>query len=562
VPGEIARRDLLLLTLLAALVYLPGLGARDVWNPDEARYAQVAREMRAAGSWALPRLNDEVYTQKPPLFFWAIAGASLLTGGVDETAARLPSAVGAVAACVLVFAIAHRLFGRRAAWLAALAFGTCYRVSWQSRFGQIDMLLTALVALSMWCFVRGYTEKRQGWYWGFFLVGGLATLTKGPAGFLPPLIAIVAFLLLSGERHEVGRLRIGRGLLVWAAVVFAWLVPAALAGGLEYVEHIAFKQTVGRYVDPWHHVRPWHHYLTTLPVDFFPWSLLLPAAFAVRGDLSAAERRGARLAVCWAVVTVLFFSVSAAKRGVYVMTMLPALALLAGLALDRVAATWPSRRHWLIAPLGILAVGSAVAVAVAFEVAPTIPEVALLGGAPFVAAAAVAIGAFCAGAAAAFVFARRGRVGAAAGALAVGMTAMWLGVALYALPRFDVVKSARALSRELVARLGPDGAYGIYPHLDASFLFYTGRPAVPLDSAAARAEFFARAQPILVLAQRDDWGRLADRPDLVTLAADRDERNGYLLLARPQDLGPPAGGRLGGADAPAAALSPVSRAAR
>ena len=67
------RRDLLVLALLGALLFLPGLGRRDVWNPDEARYAEVAREMRLSGSWAVPRLNGEVYTQKPPLFFWAIA---------------------------------------------------------------------------------------------------------------------------------------------------------------------------------------------------------------------------------------------------------------------------------------------------------------------------------------------------------------------------------------------------------------------------------------------------------------------------------------------------------
>jgi 4-amino-4-deoxy-L-arabinose transferase-like glycosyltransferase len=65
------RRDLALLALAGALVYLPALGARDVWNPDEARYAEVAREMRERGSWLIPYLNGEVYGQKPPLSFWA-----------------------------------------------------------------------------------------------------------------------------------------------------------------------------------------------------------------------------------------------------------------------------------------------------------------------------------------------------------------------------------------------------------------------------------------------------------------------------------------------------------
>ena len=59
---------------------------------------------------------------------------------MDETSARLPSALAALAATLLVFQLGHRLFGRRAAWLAAAAFATCLKVLWQGRFGQIAAL--------------------------------------------------------------------------------------------------------------------------------------------------------------------------------------------------------------------------------------------------------------------------------------------------------------------------------------------------------------------------------------------------------------------------------------
>jgi len=166
------RRDLAVLALLGALLFLPGLGRRDLWNPDEARYAEVAREMRLLGHWSVPRLNGEVYAQKPPLFFWLILASSGLTGGeVTEVSARLPSALAAIGALLLVFRIGERLFNRRAAWLAAVAFATCFKVLWQGRFGQIDMLLTGLVTLGVWFWVRGYTERRPGLYYFFFLSG-------------------------------------------------------------------------------------------------------------------------------------------------------------------------------------------------------------------------------------------------------------------------------------------------------------------------------------------------------------------------------------------------------
>src|ERR1044071_8885731 len=114
-----AVRDLALLALAGVLLFLPGLGGRDLWNPDEARYAEVAREMPLAGSYAVPHLNGQVYSLKPPLLFWSIRTAAHLTGGLDEVAARLPSALAAIGTLLLTYRLGRRLFGRRAGGLAA-----------------------------------------------------------------------------------------------------------------------------------------------------------------------------------------------------------------------------------------------------------------------------------------------------------------------------------------------------------------------------------------------------------------------------------------------------------
>jgi 4-amino-4-deoxy-L-arabinose transferase-like glycosyltransferase len=559
------RRDLLILTLLGALLFLPGLGLRDVWNPDEARYAQVAREMRDAGSWAVPRLNGEVYTQKPPLLFWLIAASGLLTGGIGETASRLPSALSAIGAILLVYLIGVRFFGRRAGWLAAAAFATCFKILWQGRFGQIDMLLTALVTLGVWFWVRGYTEERPRLYLLFFACAGLATLAKGPVGLLPPLLSIVAFLAFTRNWAELRRLRIWLGLPVWAAVVLAWLVPAGLSGGEEYLRQIVFKQNVTRYVDPWHHFAPWYYYLTVIPAEFFPWSLLLPTALVVgwkrlvkgeappssspgllessRRSLDAfigkRDRDGFLFCLCWMVVTVLFFSLSPAKRSVYVLTMYPAMALLVGMALDRIAsmtAEGPRWRRWAVIPFAIVA-AVFLLIVVALPVAGRDrPEAALLGGDPFVWGLTAIFVPAALGAILAFLSGWRSRPDAltrAAASLAVGLTVTTIGIALYALPRFDAFKSARGLSRELVSRMAPGDVYGIYPRIDSTFLFYTGRFCVSLDSEDRLRAFLARPGRIWLLAQRDDLGKLQGLPPLKEVARDADPREGYILFTRP-----------------------------
>jgi hypothetical protein len=405
-------------------------------------------------------------------------------------------------------------------------------------------VLTALVALQMWWFVRGWLERRPGFYWLFFLTGGVATLTKGPAGFLPPLLAVVVFLLLSRETDELRRLRIGRGLLLWAAVVLAWLLPAALVGGGEYLDQIVLRQNLTRFADPWHHFQPWYYFLTVLPGDFFPWSLLLPAAIALGRRSEGPTRQGVRLAACWAIVTLVFFSISPAKRSVYVLTMYPALALLVAAALDRAALLWPRERRWVTVPFALVAVLATVLMTAA-ALGPQLAAaggplqrhaeaLAGLGGSSFARVLVAAFLPLLVGALAAWAAARSGRVPRAAGALAAGMAGMLLVVACFVLPRFDTFKSAREMSAILRARMRPGDVYGIYPRLDATFLFYSGRFAESLETPGDVQALLARPGRVWVLAQRDDWARLDPQPPLVEVARDRDPREGYLLLARPE----------------------------
>ncbi|HXU46924.1 MAG TPA: glycosyltransferase family 39 protein, partial [Thermoanaerobaculia bacterium] len=455
---------------------MPALGRRDLWNPDEARYAEVAREMRAAGDYLVPHLNGHLYTQKPPLLFWSIAAASLPFGQVTETAARLPSAFAAIGACLLVFRIGERLFSRRAAWIAALAFATSARILWQGRFGQIDMLLTGLVTLAVWFWVRAWTEERPALALGFFACAGVANLAKGPVGLLPPLFGILAFLLATRRWEDVRRLRLGRSLALWAGVGLLWLVPAAFHAGPEYLREIALKQTVTRYAEPWHHFQPPWYYLKTIPIDFFPWTLLLPSALVIGWRrLEGRARDGFLFAFCWFAATVVFFSLSAAKREVYVLSMFPALALMTGAALDRIAADWPRDRKWLQVPLAILALLAAALPVALWSAGHGRPEAVPLGGDRFVALATAALALLALGAIAAWWQARSGRAFAAASWLAAGMAGLALAAAFLLLPAFDAVKSARQLSRVLVSRAAPGEPYAIYPRLDPTFLFYTER---------------------------------------------------------------------------------------
>ncbi len=529
-------RAYLLLAALGALVFLPWLGARDLWNPDEPRYAEVAREMAASGDWLVPRLAGELYTQKPPLLFWSIDLAALATGSFDETAARLPSALAAIGTTLLVFWLGARLFDRRTAWLAALVFASSFKVLWQGRTAQIDMLLTFLVTASLACFVRGFLDDRPGFYWLYFACAGLATLAKGPVGLLPPLLAIVAFLLLSGRRDALRRLRIARGLLLWAGVVALWLGAAAARAGGAYLRELVVTQNLTRYFAPGStpatagHLRPFYHYLGTLPADFLPWSLLLPGALWVAWRNGSWQREaGFRFALCGAAVPFLFFTLSPAKRSVYLLPIFPALALLVAHHLRIVQATWPRHRAPACIPLMLAALLAACGAVLLPRWAAGRPEAAVVGsGSMLLLAALVGIVAVAAVGAAGLAW--RNRQLAATATLAGAILALGPLALGALLPRADPLKSARRIAEELASRLAPGEPYGIFPLEDGRVTFYSRRLGVVLRDERALRDFAQSGEERWVVARRQDLDAVRGPLPYEEVTGDQRSEGGMVLL--------------------------------
>ncbi len=533
--------DHLLLLLAGLVLFFPGLGNHDLWNPDEPRYAEVTREMRERGDYLVPHLNGDVYTQKPPLFFWTISGFATLRGGLDEIAVRLPSAFSAVGTILLVFLIARRLFDRRAAWLAAAAFATCGKILWQGRVGQIDMLLTFQVTLGIWFWVRGYTERRPVLCLGFFAAAGLATLAKGPVGLLPPLLSVLVFLAVTRDRSELRRLRLGTGLAIWALIVLAWLGPAVWRAGSGYLHEMLFTQNVTRFFDPGStevmsgHLKPWHYFLGVIPLDFLPWSLLLPTAIVTGWrELRGAPRTGFTFALCWAATTIVFFSLSPGKRTVYVLTMYPALALLVGAGLSKLGSDPRRDRPWLVRPLGLLVAIAAAALVGIPAIASRTRAAAPLGE-ELPALLAWMVAPLLLGAAAGLLAARRGRIALAAGSVAAGAAAFGLIFALDFVPRLDVVKSVRPLATILKERMAPGETYAIYPFFDPQIVYYSERFALGAWPEERLRAYLARPDRVWLMIERDDLARLDPPLELTEIARGADLEDGYVLLRKDRE---------------------------
>ena len=554
--GWIGWKSVVILVGLCLLSFLPGIGARDLWNPDEPRYAQVSREMLEGDSFFVPRLNDHVYTQKPPLHFWTIAAFGTLRGGVDEVAARLPALFAVTICGLLVMVLARLWFGSLAGWVAAACFLGCNSIQWRGRIGQIDMTLMALVLSAVTCWIVGRHRGDDRWTWGFYLFTGLAILAKGPAGFLPPLVAIAGFLALLGKWQEVRRFLRPTGFLLTAAICAIWLIPAYFIAGPSYWRALFLEQTLERYLEPSGHLKPFAYLWVIAPTDLLPFSLLLPAAVAAlfasrsfgRTDTGTNFPPGEalRFMAWWTFVTVLFFSLSEGKRSVYVMAVMAPLSILvaAGLqALDRYReerrsdrSTAVPARVWIFAR--IAAVAGAVAVPLVFcalaAVLPWMlerePEMKQLGAIPIRTAQVLLWVTAVLTAVAGWIGWRRSWQQMV---LVSGVTFGLFGAvaAVGVLPALDTLKSARQLAllvRELVP---PEERICIYPNPDAAFLFYSGRWLEKTDTLAkVQTCLRDRELPQWLLVERDDLETLEIGIELVEVARDSDWRQGHLLM--------------------------------
>ena len=137
--------------LLAAIIYLPGLGRPALWEPDEGRYAEIAREMVVSGDYVTPRDDFELYFEKPPLVYWANA-ASIKLFGVNEFAARLPSALFSIGQIVVTAALAEMIFGAATGLFAALALALSPLFFGFARFATLDPALAFFLTAALGAF--------------------------------------------------------------------------------------------------------------------------------------------------------------------------------------------------------------------------------------------------------------------------------------------------------------------------------------------------------------------------------------------------------------------------
>lgn len=316
---------------VSALLFFFALGGIGFLGPDEPRYAGVAREMYRSGDFITPRLAGEAWFEKPVLMYW-LAAVSYAVLGIGEAAARLPSALGATLASLLMFWIGRRLFSREAGFAAALILATATGFFALARAASMDMLLTASLTAAMAFFLAAYTSEgrpRRWLFYGFYAALGFGLLAKGPVAVLLPVLALGVFTLWRGSWRDVGSWH-PEGIVFTAVVAGPWYTAVTWINGQEFIDVFFLNHNLQRFTSEIHgHPQPFYFYVPVLLLIFFPWSFALFPA--LRGRYTRVEH----FLWVWAAVPFVFFSLSGSKLPAYILPVLPPLALLTAREITR-----------------------------------------------------------------------------------------------------------------------------------------------------------------------------------------------------------------------------------
>ncbi|HXD74182.1 MAG TPA: glycosyltransferase family 39 protein [Vicinamibacterales bacterium] len=476
------------------------LGYLSLLDPDEAHYAQITKEMLAAREWLVPLVGGVPFIDKPVLFHW-IQGLSFLTFGMNEFAARLPSALAAVALIGTTFWLGRELFDRATGRRAAAMLLTMPATFALSSIGLFDMLFTAFLFGAVACLIVAALRDRPRLQWAGYLLLSLAIMTKGPVAALLLGAAFgCALAFVPSARTELRRLRWFSGPLAAVALASPWFVWMAWRFGREFFQRYVIQGNVWYVTHPYVYSEPnYFFYVRTYFGAFAPWSLIATGRFVdlawTRGE--TADRRE-WLLLCWIGAVLGVFTIARFKLDHYIYPAAPALCLVAARAWA-VASEKTQPAFWqraIVVALPIALIGGALVLGLTmFDLDLQLsPDAVIFPIAAVIGALAIAYRVWRAG----------WRTPVFPTAVVGTLLVTYAAVVAFGFPVLEHVRPTPTLGRWIAAHQPASVRVGLFEaeEWEASLRYYSGRRVERLDGVNGLRAFLAGAGPRAVVMRR------------------------------------------------------------
>jgi 4-amino-4-deoxy-L-arabinose transferase-like glycosyltransferase len=349
------------LILLAVFAFLPGLGGVHLFDWDEINFAEAAREMLVTGKYAQVQINFQSFYEKPPLFFW-LQAASMHLWGIHEFAARFPNAIGGMLTLCTLYYMGQQEGGRRLGFYWALLHGAALLPHFYFKTGIIDPWFNYFMFLGFYGLTQLYTRPSKGYTALSGTALGLAALTKGPVGYLLPILAVLVYSLRTRQLPHLSR----ASLIIWivcsVASPLVWLGYETCQQGPAFIKAFwsyqlqLFREPVAG------HSQPFYYHFLVVFIGCFPTAVL--AAISLWPiDFNRLDKRYTLMQLLfWVVMAV--FSVATTKIIHYSSLSYFPISFLAAYSLYRLEQQQYSEKVFKRLALWLLGVGTFIGVVI------------------------------------------------------------------------------------------------------------------------------------------------------------------------------------------------------
>lgn len=330
--------NILIILCVSYLMTFTYLGHLPLLDPDEPVYAETALEMLQNHDFISPRIYGDFWYDKPPMYYWLVAGAFKLFG-VGEFGARFPSAMLAAAGSILMYVSGRKLFNERAGLIAALILASSLEYFYLSKAAVTDITLAFFLTGALLAFFH----KKN---YLFYTCAALAVVTKGPIGIFFCGVIVGLYLLLTGSLGQLKHIKLLSGGLLFTAFAAPWYLMMYHIHGMDFINTFLGFHNVTRFLQPEHPEGTlWYYYIPVLVIGFFPWTTFMLQAFLSVRKAAGNERNQLLFLGIWISVVFLFFTLSQTKLVSYILPLYPPLALLVGWYFDK---AWTEKRSSIL----------------------------------------------------------------------------------------------------------------------------------------------------------------------------------------------------------------------
>lgn len=327
--------------LLLFLLVIPILILRDFTPNNELKYLSIADEALREGHFFTFYNHGELYADKPPLYFWFLMSCKLLWGEYNMFMLSLFSIIPALISIYIMNKWVQEETTTQSRWSASLMLYTSVMFIGSGLVLRMDMLMCMFILLALYTFYKRYAQKDRPidrYLLPFYIF--MAIFSKGPVGFVVPLVSIIAFLLVKKEIRQLGRYLGWREWAILLGLCVVWFGGVFIEGGSKYLNNLLFHQTINRAIDSFNHKKAFWYYGVTFWYSVAPWSLLYITTIiiAIKKKLLTTDKEKLFLTVI--VSTFVILSVFSAKLDIYMLPLFPFFTYLTILLLPKIKEKW------------------------------------------------------------------------------------------------------------------------------------------------------------------------------------------------------------------------------